>query len=341
MTTLYRPRAAVSGLSSVWMAQVLQLLGRLEFTRTRWVHRLLGQEQHRSTTWRQLQLLHQQRLVWSAQLPAERVPGAVGALNRQAPPEAPHVWGITRLGVQWLAEHGIETDPGMLALLQPRDWADPAIALGTIRHDLHTSDHCCAMLAGALRHPHLASVRLAVEYVSARTPEGKERQRFDALLVLCFGERPSPRGSTIIPFDREPPAGAISCRFALEIDMGSEQLSILLGKAAMYRALTLSGHYDQMLGGPVEPIVLVPNPEGRARDRNRGKWVALEWQQGWPDPDRAGLLATFGGAQVGGDGIRGRYLALAGEAGTQRFVLERFGITRAAWEAAISTGGTR
>lgn len=336
MITLDRAGTAPGALDPCWTAQVLQLLGRLEYTRTRWVHRLLGQG-HRTTTWRQLVTLQQQGLVWCATVTPARVPGAIGAANRQPPPVAPHIWGITPEGIAWLAAHGSESDPAMLPLLRPRDGGDPALDLRMIRHDLHVSDHCCAMLAGAIRHPNLASVRLIVEYISARTPEGKERQRFDALLVLAIDERPRTHAHQRLPFDREIPAGATVCRFALEIDMGSEQLSVLMGKAAMYRALTLSGHYQRTLGGPVEPVVLVPNPQDEPRLRDRGKWIAVEWREGWPGG--SGLLASFGRAQARGDGIRGRYLALGGPVGTERFVLEPFGISRAAWEAAID-GGT-
>lgn len=337
MIALQRTRATPSALDPSWTAQVLQLLGRLEATRTRWVHRLLGQG-HPSTTWRQLTALQRQGLIWSAPLPPERVPGTIGASNGQPPPVAPQVWGITPEGIAWLAARGSEPDPTLLPLLRPRDGADPALDLRIIRHDLHVSDHCCAMLAGALRHPGLASVRLVVEYISARTSEGRERQRFDALLVLVIDKHPRPHTHQRLPFDREIPEGATVCRFALEIDMGSEKLAILLGKAAMYRALTLSGHYERTLGGPVEPIILVPPPQGDPRLRDRGKWIAVEWREGWPGG--SGLLASFTGAQHQGDGIRGRYLALSGSPGAERFVLEPFGISRATWEAAIDEGGT-
>jgi len=124
------------------------------------------------------------------------------------------------------------------------------------------------------------------------------------------------------------PARATVCRFAAEIDTGSEKLAILLGKAGTYRALTLSGHYAATLGGPVLPVVLVPAGTKRAGQ------VAREWQDGWPGG--AGVVGSFTQAQVDQDAILGRYLIMATTPAQPTFLLEPFGISHEAWDDAIA-----
>ena len=50
-------------------ADVLRLLGRLEFVGTRWVDRLLFPDYSRWTAWRTLEALHAERLVWRTPRP--------------------------------------------------------------------------------------------------------------------------------------------------------------------------------------------------------------------------------------------------------------------------------
>lgn len=75
----------------------------------------------------------------------------------------------------------------------------------------------------------------------------------------------------------------VTVRFAVEVDRGTEKLAILLGKALTYRQLTASKHYQQTLGGPVTPVILVP--PGR-----RAAQIAREWQEGWPNG--TGVIST-------------------------------------------------
>lgn len=309
---------------------VLRLLGRVEFARARWVRDLIFPD--RSERWTRMVLtrLHAERLIWKASAPAERVPGAVGGTNRHPPPIAPQVYGLTPEGRDALAALGIESDRGLIAAMPVRPWADPDLKLAQLRHDLLVSDWCCALLRGARRHPRLRSVRCQVEYISATTAGGQAIQRFDALVMITIAPVPlPPMPAWAIPWDDGTPApdGAITCRFAAEIDTGSEKLAILLGKAGTYRALTLSGHYAATLGGTVLPVVLVPSGTKRAGQ------VAREWQDGWPGG--MGVISSFAQAQVAGDAIRGRYLVMTSSPARAAFLLEPFGIFREAWDTEI------
>lgn len=308
-------------------AAVLRLLGRVEFARARWVRDLIFLDSDPTTAWRMLQKLHADHLIWKASAPAERVPGAIRARNNQKPPIAPQVYGLTPEGRNELTVLGIEGDRTAITTMPVRPWADPDLKLAQLRHDLLVSDWCCAMLMGARRHPRLHSIHCQVEYISATSENGQAIQRFDALLMITIAAVPMPNMPPwVIPWADGTPApdGAITCRFAAEIDTGSEKLAILLGKAGMYRALTLSGHYTATLGGPVLPVVLVPSGTKRAAQ------VAREWQDGWPGG--AGVIGSFSGAQIDGDAIRGRYLVMTSTPAREAFLLEPWGITRELWD---------
>ena len=310
---------------------VLRLLGRVEFARAKWVHDLIFPDCNPTTAWRVLRKLHAQRMIWTASAPAARVPGAIGARNNQQPPIAPQVYGLTQQGRDELTALGIEGDRTAVASMPVRPWADPDLKLAQLRHDLLVSDWCCAFLVGARQHPQLHSLYCQVEYISASAENGQTTQRFDALVMLTLAIRKAQlRPAWSIPWDEgnRVPAGAIQCRFAAEIDTGSEKLAILLGKAGTYRALTLSGHYAATLGGPVLPVVLVPAGTKRAAQ------VAREWQDGWPGG--AGVIGSFTQAQIEQDAIRGRYLRMATTPAQPTFLLEPFGVSRATWDGAIA-----
>jgi len=312
-------------------ADVLRLLGRVEFARARWIHALLFPDRNPTTAWRILRALHAAQLIWTASAPAERVPGTIRARNRQAPPRAPTIYGLTPEGRDALAALGMEGDRRSVPAMPVRAWAEPDLKLAQLRHDLLVSDWCCALLNGARRHLHLHSVGCQVEYISATSATGQAIQRIDALVQLTFALVPvAPRPLWMLASadGTAPPAGAITCRLAAEIDTGSEKLAILLSKAGTYRALTHSGHYTATLGGPVLPVVLVPPGTKRAAQ------IAREWRDGWPGG--AGLISSFAQAQVAGDAIRGRYLVMASNPAQPAFLLEPFGITRDAWDTAIA-----
>ncbi|KAB8140791.1 hypothetical protein F8S13_22595 [Chloroflexia bacterium SDU3-3] len=311
---------------------VLGLLGRVEFARAHWVHRLLFADQTPRRARQVLRELHAAQLIWCASAPARRVPGAVGSPNGQPPPIPPQVYGLTPEGRAALDTFGLVPAGADLAGLPVRPWADPDLRLAQLRHDLLVSDWCCAVLAGVRKHPQLHAVACQVEYISATNERGQAMQRFDALVVVTLAPRsPAVRPAPwAIPWAEGPdvPDGSVVCRLAAEIDTGSEKLAILMGKAGMYRALTLAGHYTATLGGPVLPVVLVPGGTRRAGQ------VAREWQDGWPDG--AGVIASVAQAQVQGDAVVGRYLAMASRPAREVFLLEAFGVTRQSWEAATA-----
>ncbi|MFL5801611.1 MAG: replication-relaxation family protein [Roseiflexaceae bacterium] len=69
--------------------------------------------------------------------------------------------------------------------------------------------------------------------------------------------------------------GEIDVRLALEVDKGTEELKVLLEKAAKYRDLHKAGIYTATLGGPVLPLFLVQTPRRAAQ-------IAKEFQDIWP-----------------------------------------------------------
>ena len=313
--------------------EVLRLLGRIEFGRPQWIHRLIYPDYTLRWTRMVLQRLYLQRLIWRAPAPARRVAGSIGSRNQQPAPQAPMIYGLAPAGRTLLTEAGVEADPLMPTTFPVRPWDAPDLRLRQIGHDLLVSDWCCAMVYGARVHPAVMQVDCRVEYISAVTPTGQATQRFDALLTLVITpSRTWERTPGTIPWPNGllAPADAVTCHFAGEIDTGSEKLAILMAKAGTYRALTLSGHYQNTLGGTVLPVILVPSGTRRAAQ------VAREWMAGWPDG--AGIISSFSGAQVGHNALHGRYLTITPHP-RPVFLLEPWGWTRSAWDAQIIATG--
>jgi hypothetical protein len=79
--------------------------------------------------------------------------------------------------------------------------------------------------------------------------------------------------------------------FALEVDRGTEQLKVLLGKGSVYRDMIVSNTYRRLLGGDLLPVFLVPTTR-------RAGQIAREWIAAWVDkrgnplPSIKGVIAT-------------------------------------------------
>ncbi|HEX6290239.1 MAG TPA: replication-relaxation family protein [Herpetosiphonaceae bacterium] len=284
---------------------VLRLLGRLEFVSSAWITRLIFPDQSPEAMRRTMQRLVQEHRVWRTTVTLNQLyPSAAGHGRRQPPPKSPYIYGLTPEGKALLEGLDVEASPQISAGLQCRDRRAPAVSQAQITHDLLVASWCASVIDAARRCPLLESILCQVEYVSARHGDGRERQRFDALLVLRFHRTPRPQtapGWAIPWYDAEPTTEQhIVRRFALEVDRGTEPLRILLGKGLTYRELTETGHYTRTLGGPVLPVFLVP-PGKRAAQ------IAREWQDAWPGG--AGVISSFEKAAHGEWGtLWGQYL---------------------------------
>ncbi len=195
------------------------------------------------------------------------------------------MYGLTPEGRELLELLDVESSDAVYAALQTRDRRAPNVPQAQLKHDLLVSSWCASVIDGARRCRLLDSLICQVEYVSARTAEGKEQQRMDAFLALIFNREQKEQAAPLwtLPWNAgEPPASRqLVARYAAEIDRGTEPLKTLLAKGLAYRALTESGHYRRTLGGDVLPVILVP-PGKRAAQ------LAREWQTelaGWPGRD--------------------------------------------------------
>jgi hypothetical protein len=264
---------------------ILRALGRLEMMTSTQIKGLIFPDTSHESMRRRLLRLEKQGLIWMTTTSMPTMPNANGRSHHT--PKAPYVYGLTHEGKTYLESAEAEPHEPSYTLLKSRDRRAPDIPRQQLAHDLQAASWCCSMIDAARRCSLLVDIRCQVEYVSAYDEHGRERQRFDAYLALRFQRQPQPqrRPGWLIPwYDGEPDsAGDVTVRFALEVDRGTEKLSILMAKALMYHQLTQSGHYTQRLGGPVLPIILVP-PGKRAAQ------IAREWQTGWPNG--LGVIST-------------------------------------------------
>jgi len=310
-------------------AEVLRLLGRLEFVGTHWLRALIFPDCHRVTAWRALEMLHAQRLVWRAGVAPDKLPGAMRWPRGQALPDRPHIYGLTPAGRDWLAAQGAEPDPRVLETFVVRDHAKPEVKTAQLAHDLLVVDWCASAIDHARRCPLVTGIRCRLEYVSLIDERGQAYQRFDALVVLTFDagrdERQAQPGWRI-PWDDQVrrDAGTVrAVRLAIELDRGTEKLATLMAKAITYAQLTGIGHYTATLGGPALPVVIAP--PGR-----RGPQIAHEWRDGWPGG--AGVISSFTHARHPQHGaLWGRYYTLTDAPARQVDLLAETGLTLGDW----------
>lgn len=263
---------------------VLRLLGRLELLQTPTLRALVFPHVSLRTMYYRLDALVTQRLIWTQPVAWGRLPRAHRGSRRQPPPKQPQVWGLTARGRALLADLGVEPDARSVNALKTRDLRQQPLSTLTLAHDLLVSWWCAACLLSLRDNRLVRSVFCQVEFTS------HARQRMDALLLirLCAPEHPRPTAElgSIPWFDGAPRAAdEVEVRLALELDRGTEQLVTLLEKAVCYRDLHADGTYTRVLGGPVLPVVVVPE-----RARRRARQIAREWQDAWTDG--WGLVAT-------------------------------------------------
>lgn len=331
MTTAWQRTRSRLSLEERRIAAVLQLVGRLEFVPGALLRVAAFPDLARSTAALQLQRLHGQRLLWSAPVPSSRITAAQMARGGTPPRLAPLLYGITEAGRSWLAERAAD-DPAAIARFPVRDWKQPDVRAAQLAHDLMVTTWCASALLGAARSPWLTRARCQVEYVSLADERGQAVQRFDALLVLTFapGRQRHGRHSWEMPWAEgweQEDDDERTIRIAVEADRGTEKLAILLGKAVMYRDLTISGHYAATLGGPVTPVFICP-PGKRAAQ------IGREWIDGWPG-GRGVISSTSAAEDPALGALWGRYFTMTERPAREVALLGEIGIDRAHWEASL------
>ena len=305
--------------------ELLRLLARLEFVPERHLHALVAPHLSRRHYRRVLAAMHAQRLIWRHPVAAVRLPGAIGAPNGAAPPCPPMLYGLTAHGREWLEHEGVEEDPAVPERAIVRDWRRPEVKLGQLTHDLLVVEWCARAILGLRRSPMLHRVEVVMEYVSATNAKGQAIQRFDALvLVQMAPPRPGAAEPDSLPWGWAHPGAPDVLAWAIEIDRGTEPLVTLLGKAVMYRDLTVSGHYEATLG--VTPLPVVVTPTAR-----RAMQIAREWGHGWPGG--RGIVAPIDRlADTHGGILWGRYKTLGFNPARDATLWEDLGLTQEQWD---------
>jgi hypothetical protein len=267
---------------------ILRLLGRLEFVTTAMLKALIAPDLAMPALRKRLARLVKEGRIWRQTVTIGQVRPSEAGGRVQPPPKAPYVYGLTPEGRELLEILSVESSAAVYEGLQTRDRRAPNVAQAQLTHDLLVSSWCASIIDGARRSRLLDSIICQVEYVSARTPEGKEQQRMDAFLALIFNREPrEAAGPTwMLPWNagEAPAARQLVVRYALEVDRGTEPLKTLLAKGLMYRTLSEGGYYRKTLGGDVLPVLVVP-PGKRAGQ------IAREWQTSWPGGK--GVISNF------------------------------------------------
>jgi hypothetical protein len=266
---------------------VLRLLGRLECVITPDIWRVIYAPQGYTERTAQYHLhdLYKQQLVWRQRVSLQpRVPrGIEDSRQRQsrAGPSrkmAPYAWGLTPQGREYLSRVEAEPDADTLAGLHVRDRRAPKVPLAALIHDLQASWWCCGVIQEVVRCPYLRDIVAQVAYDGFEIETNK--QRVDALVGLRFGTTP-------LPLDQRPRPGTIPWDegfqmekgqwwewFALEVDRGTESVTVLFQKATTYRNRSVLRLYEEELEGDLLPVVLTPS-------RHRAGIIARQWQDAW------------------------------------------------------------
>lgn len=307
------------------LAALLRLLGRLEFVPMHHIHALIYPDMTRYGALKALHRAHKQRLIWRSQVQPEKVPGAIKSRNAMPPPCLPYVYGLTPEGRALLGQMEAEENPNDLDTFVVRDWKKPDVRATQLAHDLLVVNWCCLALRHSRHHPGVRSIRCQLEYVSATTVNGQPMQRFDALMMVELGESTvNPLMPYAIPWGHPSSGPQQTVAWAIEVDRGTEKLVTLLGKAVMYRDLTVSGHYAATLGVNPLPVVLAPNARRSAQ-------IAREWLDGWPQG--RGVIAPFAAAAASEHGVLwGRYKTLGENPARNTTLWEDVGLSREAWD---------
>ena len=214
--------------------------------------------------------------------------------------QAAFAYGLSDYGKELLNTLEVERDPLTLDRLVSRDPKGRKPDLRTLSHDLQVSWWCLNAILDAAENQYCRKIYVQTEFYPEKS------QRIDALIILRLSpDNPRPLADMGgIPFFDGTPLqpGEIDVRFALEVDKGTEELKVLLEKAARYRDLHKAGVYTATIGGPVLPLFLVQTPRRAAQIAREFQDI---WSSGW------GVVGTPFSANSVRDGVLwGKYKTL-------------------------------
>ncbi len=195
---------------------------------------------------------------------------------KQVRRQSAHVFGLTTDGRELLRTLEVETDPTTTARFTARDTRARKPDARTMAHDLQVAWWTINAMRSAAENRLVHTMYVQTEFIPHKT------QRIDALLIfrlrLSAPRAPLPLG--IFPYFNGVPRrdDEIDIRLALEVDRGTEELSVLLGKCETYRDLHRTNVYNDSIGGPVLPVFIAQTP---ARGRQIAERFRAIWPSGW------------------------------------------------------------
>lgn len=311
---------------------LLRVLGRLELMTLQQIRQLIFPHLTENGAQKRLNRLIADELLWRGY--SRTVAANLALLPQKVRTRGAYVYGLLDNAKALLESMEVETDPLTLGRLRSRDGRGRKPDTRTMSHDLQVSWWCMNVLLSAARNRYVSQVYVQTEFY----PE--KGQRMDALVILRLcpsSPRDTPTIGPIPFFDgRARRRDEVDVVLALEVDTGSEQLSVLLRKAEKYRDLHKTGVYAAAFGAPVLVTFLVQNT---LRADRIGEQFRTIWPNGW------GVAGTPQGVNSKLDGVLwGRYVSLVDGAPfallSQLAVDERGGVTfrevvsRSSWRAA-------
>jgi hypothetical protein len=276
---------------------LLRLLGRLDMMTLKQIQQAVYPTYSGRGMQNRLDHLLQNDLLWRVQ--TRTVAANHAAEHTKVRKQGAYAYGLADQGKELLNTLEVERDPLTLERLRSRDPKGRKPDLRTISHDLQVSWLCLNILLSAAQNRSCRQIYVQTEFHPERS------QRIDALIIirLCPDHPRLADSVGSIPFfdGRERQPGEIDIRLALEVDKGTEELKVLLEKAAKYRDLHRAGIYTATLGGPVLPVFLVQTPRRAAQ-------IAREFQDIWPTG--WGVAGTPFSANSRDGVLWGKYLSL-------------------------------
>ncbi len=276
------------------LMEVLRFLGRIYVADTETVYRMLYSRRYSvMTTYRDLETLAAQRLVWVTNAPSMVKRGANN--NNSSTSSARLVFGLSTAGKKLLSEFHVEPDERSLELLVARDVRAKPPKPDHLDHDLQVTWWCASMVEGLRLLPWCTTVYCQTEFRSAK------KQRVDAVVVARFDFDAPRRETQMIPwFDGTPlQPNEVELRWALELDNSTESVNVLIDKFCTYRDLHYSGGYHRIFNGDLMLVLIVQNAR-------RASYLAAEFKRAWPGgwglvstPDEFGANSTPYGALWG------------------------------------------
>src|SRR6266496_4529706 len=277
---------------------LMRLLGRLDLMTLTQIQQAVYPTYTTRGVQKRLQYLLDDDLLWRVQ--TRLVAANHAAEYAKVRKQGAFAYGLSDQGKELLNTLEVEHDPLTFDRLVSRDPRGRKPDLRTLAHDLQVSWWCLNIILDATENRYCRRVYVQTEFYPEKS------QRIDALIILRLSPdnpRPAEDMGAIPFFDgTHLQPGEIDIRFALEVDKGTEELKVLLEKAARYRDLHRAGVYTATLGGPVLPVFLAQTPRRAAQ-------IAREFQDIWPSG--WGVAGTPASANSLRDGVLwGKYLSL-------------------------------